>query len=454
METNKVSAAWSYLTNSPLLRIIFLLFLILMLQIPIGMIKGVIGERQSRRNQVIDEITSKWGKSQTIIGPYITVPYIVEIIETSRNKSDDDEKLITTRKETRYAKFLPENLDISGNINCEIRYRGIFKTPIYHMDLDIKGQFAQPDFTEWEIDSDQILWNRAYLTIQISDAHAITNPIALSWNNTNLNFLPGGGEFDQGVAGIHVNLKNQLENKSYPFECKLALNGSQRAFFAPFGRETMINITSNWSAPSFQGTWLPSQRELNDDGFQATWSIPSLGRNFPQQWKSNTGVENQVFKSLFGVDFLTSIDHYRMAQRSVKYEMLFLVLTFATLWLFEILAKVRIHSIQYLFVGAGMCLFYLLELSLAEHIGFIAAYICAAAAIIILISAYCVAVLKKTQRALIIAAAIFLLYGYLYVLLMNQDYALLIGSLGLFVILALVMYLTRKIEWHTLKLGQ
>ena len=161
-------------------------------------------------------------------------------------------------------------------------------------------------------------------------------------------------------------------------------------------------------------------------------------------------MDHAVSSSLFGVRFVTPVDHYRMAQRSIKYEILFLVLTFATLWLFEILTSLRIHSIQYLLVGAGMCLFYLLELSLAEHISFIIAYICASAAILVLVTAYCVAVLKGADRAAIVGITITLLYGYLYVLLMNQDYALLIGSVGLFVILAVVMYLTRKVDWHSL----
>jgi inner membrane protein len=146
------------------------------------------------------------------------------------------------------------------------------------------------------------------------------------------------------------------------------------------------------------------------------------------------------------------VDHYRMADRSIKYALLFVVLTFATLWLFEVLVQVRIHPIQYLFVGVGMCLFYLLELSLAEHIGFMAAYILASASVIALISTYCIAVLKGARRAGIITAATTLLYAYLYILLMNQDYALLIGSIGLFAILATIMYLTRKIDWFSMKM--
>ncbi|MFH1738476.1 MAG: cell envelope integrity protein CreD [bacterium] len=437
-----ISSILDSIRRSVLLRVILISFLILLLQIPISMIQGVIGERQNRRQQAIEDITSKWGRQQTIIGPMITVPYLIEISEK------ENDGTVKIRTETRHANFLPEDLQTSGKIDCEVRYRGIYKVPVYQTLLNITGRFSQPDFSDWKIDADKILWDRAYLSLRISDVHAIINPPKLTWNSDEIDFSPGVGEFGRGYSGIHADLKTRLTGEVYTFSYQLALNGSQGAFFAPFGRDTKVEIGSNWHAPSFQGGWLPSQRTMNNDGFQATWSIPFLGRNYPQQWRGDLDIESAIQSSLFGVDFMTPVDHYRMAQRSIKYEILFLVLTFATLWLFEILIKIRIHSIQYLLVGAGMCLFYLLELSLAEQIGFAVAYSCASAAVVILVSSYSIAVLKGKKRAAIIAAVTSLLYMYLYVLLVNQDYALLIGSIGLFVILAIVMYLTRKIDWR------
>lgn len=430
--------------NSPLLRIILIAFLILLLQIPIALIHVVIGERQSHRHEAASDITSKWGQQQTLTGPLVTVPYTIEISERDRDGN------VATRREFRHASFLPETLHMSGSIDCEVRYRGIFSVPIYRMALTVRGEFSRPDFSGWGIDPSRILWDRAHLSMRISDARAITEQIQLTWNGERIGFLPGVGEFGGEYTGIHANLGECLDGDRFEFSFPLHLNGSDGAFFSPFGRDTTVEIQSNWSAPSFQGGWLPSDRTFSDDGFFATWKIPFLGRDYPQQWRSDSSFENKVISSLFGVRFLTPIDHYRMAQRSIKYEILFLVLTFATLWLFEVLARVRIHSIQYLFVGAGMCLFYLLELSLAEHIGFAVAYLCASAAIMVLISTYCIAVLKGAGRAAIVAVATTLLYGYLYVLLMNQNFALLIGSVGLFAILAAVMYLTRKIDWHSL----
>ena len=434
--------------NSQLLRVLLIGLLILLLQTPIAMIRGVIGERERTRNTAVQEVTGKWGGNQSLVGPWITVPYVHQWTET-RKYNDKEET--ETHTETRYATFLPETLHVSGNVDTEVRYRGIFQIPVFRMSLTTAGRFSRPDFSEWGIESDDILWDRAYLSLGISDARAITDQAVLDWSGNELGFLPGVGESSDGRPGIHASLKNELEGDAFDFSFPLALNGSEGAFFTPFGQETSVELTSNWTDPSFQGNWLPSQRSVTSEGFEATWSIPFLGRNYPQQWQSDAGYEKVVPASEFGVKLLAPVDHYRMALRSAKYAALFLVLTFVTLWLFEILSKIRIHPLQYLLVGAGMCVFYLLELSLAEHIGFIMAYILASSAIVVLVAAYCVAILKSAMRAFIVGVVVALLYGYLYILLRNQDYALLIGSIGLFLAIATVMYLTRKIDWYASK---
>ncbi|MBD3265766.1 cell envelope integrity protein CreD [bacterium] len=447
---NGIGGFFDSIRKSPFIRILLVGFLILLLQIPIFMIDRVIGDRRMRKHEATRDITSKWGEQQTIIGPLLTVPYFVEI--TEKDKDGD----ILVRREMRHADFLPNQLQITGTAKSEIRYRGIYKVPIYSLDLNVNGEFSRPDFSAWGIETNQVLWDRAHLTVRISDSRAITEQVSLTWSDTSIPFLPGVGEYGGGHAGIHADLEGQLDREKMAFAFPLKLNGSQGLFFAPFGRDTTVQLKSNWHAPSFQGNWLPTKRILNEAGFNAAWNIPFLGRGYAQQWRSQTNnasnIERQIASSLFGVRFITPVDQYRMAQRSIKYAILFLVLTFVALWLFEVLLHVRVHPIQYLFVGVGMCLFYLLELSLAEHIGFVASYILASLAVILLISSYCVAVLKGTRRAAVMAGVTTLLYGYLYLLLMNQDYSLLIGSLGLFLILAAIMYLTRKIDWFSMKM--
>ena len=232
------------------------------------------------------------------------------------------------------------------------------------------------------------------------------------------------------------------------FVLPLELNGSERLTVAPFGEVTTVNLTSNWSDPSFQGSWLPVTRRVTADGFEAKWDIPSLGRSYPQQWNNLVPTsETTIRSSVFGVDLLSPVDNYRMVKRSVKYNFLFIMLTFAVFWLFEVIVKLRVHPLQYLLVGTAMCMFYLLQLALSEHIGFQTAYLLATAAVVVLITAYSIAVLKASTRGGTIGITQISLYGYLYIVLAHQSYALLIGSIGLFLFLAVVMFLTRKIDW-------
>ena len=430
--------------NLPILRVLLIVFLVLLLQIPALMISGVISERESTRAEAITEVTGKWGGEQSIVGPKLIVPYLNKWIEETSSGS-------RTRTEIRYAHFLPNTLAISGRVASEVRYRGIFKVPVYRLDLEFSGDFGQPDFSDWEVEPDEILWERSHLVVKISDARSIQEQATLTWNGSEIGFLPGPGESEVPDPGIHAPVAKLAQVENGEFNFSLSLNGSVGVFFVPFGRDTTVQLESTWSDPSFQGSWLPTDRSIDKDGFDATWKIPSLGRNYPQKWNSSSSVGEAISASRFGVDLITPVDHYRMAQRSVKYSALFLFLTFGSLWLFEVLAGIRVHSLQYLLVGAGMCLFYLLELSLSEQLGFLAAYVIATASVVALIFGYSAAVLGGLHRASIMGLILTALYLYLYILLRNQDYALLVGSIGLFLILAGVMYLTRKVDWYSLK---
>jgi len=430
------------LRNSHFVKVLLIGFIVLLFQIPISKIKGVIEEREQTREEAINEVTSKWGKSQVLTGPSIIVPYMNRFTTASSRSQ--------SLSSIAYATFLPESLKISGNLESQLLYRGIYKIPVYTMLLNVSGSFKAPDFSEWAIDAENILWDKAYLSLQVTDAWAMTKSPILSWNNKELNFLPGAGEFEDNQDGLHVKIGDLSKGDNFDFSFSVGLNGSVGAFFVPFGRDTEVQLSSDWGSPSFQGTWLPTNRSVSSDGFKATWNIPFLSRNFPQKWLPSPGLKKIIESSGFGVEMNSSIDHYRMSQRSVKYQFLFLVLTFSTLWLFEVLAKIRVHPIQYLLIGSGMCLFYLLELSLAEHFGFVQAYSLASAAVVILVASYSAAVLKARKRAVIVGAVVTLLYIYLYILLMIESYALLAGSVGLFVALAAIMFLTRKVDWYSL----
>jgi inner membrane protein len=430
------------LRNSQGLRLVSVAFLALLLQIPISMISGLVGERESRRQGVVEEVSAKWGRVQAISGPALVVPYTHRWTEISGGQQ-------ISRTETRHAVFLPETLGVRGSIDTQTRERGIFSVPVYTLGLTVAGEFARPDVRQLAIDPVDVSWERAQLAVGISDARAIQQEIAVSWNGAPIAFLPGTGAFPDAGAGLHaeVGLPEGLQRLDFSFP--LSLNGSLGVYLTPFGRNTTVELDADYGHPSFQGNWLPTERQVSAASFRASWSIPFLGRNYPQAWKGEAGMRETIEGSRFGVELANPVDHYRMAERSVKYAFLFVLLTFASIWLVEVLAGVRVHPIQYLMLGGALCMFYLLELSLSEHLGFTAAYTIASISVIGMVAAYSVVVLRNARRALVVGAGVALLYVHLYVLLTNEDYALLAGAVGLFAILGAIMYVTRRIDWYT-----
>jgi inner membrane protein len=268
------------------------------------------------------------------------------------------------------------------------------------------------------------------------------------WNDGELAFEPGAGPSEPGQAGIHAPLGGRLDGTRFDFDFELVLDGSGSFALAPVGDRSDIELASSWTKPSFRGSWLPTERGVDDDGFTAHWDLGSLGRGYPGFWTSEEETRGLVDAGLIEVELLAPIDHYRMSERSVKYELLFLVLVFTTVWLFEVRSRMRVHPIQYLLVGFALCTFYLLELALSEHIGFAAAYATAAAMVVGMLGMYGASVLGAGWRGAALAGTSGALYGYLYVVLMNEDYALLAGALAVFGALGTVMALTRRIDWY------
>ena len=416
--------------------------LVLVLKIPVFMISNLIRERQGREHEAAVEVTSKWGNEQVLAGPALVIPYKYHLKEIGEKGKTIE------RTQTRFATFLPEHLKARGDMKTEMRYRGIFEVPVYNIVLNVQGEFIHPTFQEWDVPAEDILWDQAQLVVGVSDTRAVREQVKLSWNEQVFDFLPGIGNYESiAESGLHVDLPRQLSAQRFVFSFSLLLNGSQGLFMAPLGRDTSVELKSNWQSPSFQGAWLPSQRTVNVNGFEAAWSIPYLGRNYPQSWNSEKLMKDKIITSQFGVNLIAAVDKYCMAERSVKYAGLFILLTFAAIWLIEILVKFRVHFLQYLLLGFALCVFYLLELSLSEHMRFAAAYAIAAIAIIAMITAYGKVMLKTFKKAAIVGAIVIALYTYLYIILCNEDYALLMGSIGLFVILGLIMFLTRRVNW-------
>jgi inner membrane protein len=431
--------------NSRLLRLSLVGGLALLLMIPIVMISQLVWERQDRHDTVIAEVASSWGNTQTLTGPALILPYSVRTVETLATGK------VLERAETRHGVFLPKTLRARGRIDVETRSRGIFNVPVYRLNLAIEGEFGEPNLKQLGIDPATVDWSRAHLALGISDVRAIREQSAVTWNKQPVSFLPGTGSFAEGGVGIHAPVTVTPTSVAVPFSFNLSLNGSSGVYLSPFAEETTVQLTSNSPNPSFQGTWLPTDRSVSaQDGFDATWKVSYLGRNFPQSWIAGTGDEKRpaIEASRFGVQLTEPVDTYRMAERSVKYAILFILLTFASVWLIEVLARTRVHPIQYLLLGAAMCVFYLLELSLAEHLPFPIAYGIACFAVVAMIAAYSRVIFKQGKHTAVVTAGTTVLYGYLFVLLTNEDAALLVGSIGLFASIAGIMFATRGIDWY------
>lgn len=444
-QTPQPTGIRAWFQRSALARLLLLAGLAVFLQLPVAMISSTLGARQSLRDEAVSEVSGKWGRSQTLRGPILVLPFV------ERSTQTDAHNRTTSVTTTRYARFLPRDLQVSGQADTEVRYRGIFRVPVYRGRLVLTGEFERPDLSVGSLRAEDIMWTRAYLTVHVTDPRAIGNAAVLQWDGLELPFQPSAGEGEQRQGGIHVPLDEKRAQGPHRFRIELDLNGSLGLAFAPTARRTRVELKSDWGAPSFQGDWLPRSRNITAQGFRASWDVSALGRDYPQAWVSSPGMDSALHATSFGVALLTPVDPYRMSERSIKYSVLFLALTFLTLWLFEVRSGLRIHPIQSLLLGSALCLFFLLELALSEHLGFHLAYLVAASAVVLLVTVYCIFVLRRRWRSLVTGGVVAAVYSYLYVVLLSENSALLFGSLALFVALALVMFLTRHTNWSQLE---
>lgn len=444
-------------------------FILLLLMIPNAMVQDLISERRSLQQSVINEVGEKWGKAQTLIGPILTIPFKTQM-------QTDEGKL---KEITQMAYFLPESLKIAGNMLPEVRKRSLYKVNLYKSNLQITGNFGALGLDFLELQKEQFEWDKAKIIIGISDLAGIEDNIFLNWNEQQLRMQPGipqamqTGSFNGAsshsvdeyyganqkrysassalASGVSVPVDLSGTENLLSFSLNLKLRGSQMIHFAPIGKETTASLTSEWATPSFEGNFLPSHHEISEQGFAADWKVLDFNRNYPQQW---VGKQNQLKNSTFGVKLFASVDEYTKNTRSAKYAFLLISLSFLVFFFFEIINGLNIHSIQYVFIGLAISIFYVLLLSLSEHIGFNSAYWISTSAIIGLIVAYSAAILKDTKKITILAAILAALYIFIFIILQLEDYALLAGSIGLFTVLAIAMLLSRKIDWYNLRKEQ
>lgn len=433
--------------NALSIKIVLIGVLILILLIPLAMIRGLISERADTADMATNEVQDKWSGPQLITGPCISIPFYENREETYY---DNGATKVKVKKVLSYINILPETLEITGNIETEELNRGLYEIVVYKTPLEIKGTFILPKDFNKDIVYEELFAQNATLIMGLTDLRGISEQIEAHWGDKTLQFnpgLPSNSIFSSGVSSS-LPLKEYLQpGDSVQFNIRLHLKGSQSLRFAPFGKTTQIKITSNCTTPSFTGSFLPENREVTQTGFTADWKVLNLNRNYPQVFTSSQYYALESISD-FGVDLLLPVQQYQQSMRSVKYAYLIIILTFVVSFFVEVLQKKNIHPFQYLLTGLALCLFYTLLIAISEHLGFTLAYLISAVMTIVLLTCYMMGILKIRKTALTIGGLLALLYVYIFVLIQMETYALLAGSLGLFVILAIIMYYSQKINWN------
>jgi inner membrane protein len=441
-------------TRSPAFKLVLIGVIIFILTIPQLMVWTLVEERAGRAESARIEVAGSWGRDQQLRGPYLIIPYVERVTDTVDGKP-------VVREVERQAAFLPAQLDISGKVRSKRLHRSIYDITVYNAELALSGRFAPPDFQLIAPNVASVRWKDAILVVGLTNLSGIKQSASLLIDgNRHLSFEPSLGAAGNELTGIHARLyatNAKVDSQpAFTFATTLGFAGSGSLRFAPAGRETNVKLDSDWPHPSFQGAFLPDNRDVSATGFAADWHVPHLARSVPQSWVTNVysnvyGAPGQPLdqfgSSLFGVDFFIPLDYYDLVNRGLKYGLIFLVTAFGAVFVIELLSGRRVHGVQYLLVGVAMVFFYVLLLSLAEHIGFTPAYLVSAAATGGMLALYVGKILGSRQQGYVMLAVFLVIYGFLYMILRLEDYALLAGALLGFALLTALMFLTLRVDW-------
>ena len=455
-----------WLTESIMIKLLSIGFLTLILMIPASWIEDLINERQTRADDVIREVSDKWSGSQTISGPVLVIPFT----KIEKVKRWDDGKQVEEEIESVHkAFFLPDDFKVQGKVKPQLLHRGIFDVAVYGSEITMESQFTSPDFSGWNIPDEQVHWQEAMLVNSISDLRGIdANPSIESGDKKfmaepssdigirlNKYAMAGSTAYSTSnpadkslyvTSGIVVPLgMTTRADFTGQFKVSLSLKGSESLYFVPVGKSTQVDLSGEWTSPSFEGKLLPADRTLDDAGFSATWKVLSFNRPFSQKWIND---EQALDGAEFGVRLLIPADQYQKSTRTAKYHALIIILAFTALFLVEITSKIKIHPFQYILIGVALIIYYTLLLSLSEHVGYNVAYLISSLATTALVTFYASTFLQSRQFVWLFTGLMSCFYIFIFVIIQVQDFSLLIGSIGLFLIIGLVMYFSRNIKWY------
>lgn len=431
-ETPKSSSLNS---NKTMTKAIVTAALILAMMIPTLFISNLVSEREERQKDVVKEVTSKWATQQTITSPYLYIPYSTH--QKAANGKDS--------VDTKYLLFLPENLNVNSKVIPEQRPRSIYKVLLYKSNITAKGDIKIQ--LPKDINPADLQLTDAKICMGLSDFKGIEEHVSLNLSGNNYELTPGLPTNDIDSVGLSapINLTAASLDTNLSFDVSLKVKGSEKLYFTPLAGNSSFSMESNWGSPSFDGNILPTERTITTNNFTAKWTFNKASLPFGTTLKSFNFNKNNF---AFGVSLVQPADQYAKTSRSVKYAILIIGLTFALFFIIELMQQKALHPVQYILVGLALIIFYTLLLSISEFILFDYAYLIAATATVVLIMLYAKSHFNNWKTASIFGSILGVLYGFIFVLIRLEDTALLVGSIGLFIVLALVMYASRKINWY------
>ena len=414
--------------------------LILIMLIPTLFITNLVQEREQRQKEVVTEVCNKWAKEQTITAPYIAVPYQEQFV-------DAEKKISYVEK---FVVLLPEEISVKGSMMPEERKRSIYTVLLYRSSLEAKGFFKVK--VPQGINVTKLKLNEARLCIGLDDFKGIEEKVRVNFNGNTYDLTPGLPTKLIDNVGLSTAIPLTAENleSELPFSMALKIKGSEKLGFVPFSGNSSFTLQSSWPSPSFDGTSLPAERIVTDSGFTAQWNFNNANLPF-NTFLKDFNLDKNEFR--FGVSMVQPADQYAKTMRSVKYAILFIGLTFSLFFIVELMQKRPVHPVQYILVGLALVIFYTLLLSISEFILFDKAYLVASISTILLITMYAKGHFQKWSTAGVFAGVLSMLYSFIFILIRLEDTALLVGSIGLFIILAIVMYSSRKINWYNPSFG-
>lgn len=429
-------------------KMILIGLLCLFLLIPLELVKGLISERSQRKKEMTQEVNKLWGSDIKFYGPILSVPYYsfetIEFVDTNSQRSTQTKKVI------KNAYFFPEKLNNYSNIKKSTPLkRGLYENVVFTSTMDFEGNFEKPNFEKLNINPEAVIWGKATVIVNTTNLKSLKSDLNIILNNQSFSFeSKATSQSNYGVLQSNIFDYNLLQSDDkINFKFQMKFNGSNSVQFIPVGKTTTIKVDSNWKSPSLMGTFAANEehKKIDSTGFHAEWRILEINRPFSQQYEEQIPNLNEY---LFGVKLLETVDQYQQNERASKYGFLVIGLTFLIFFLIQSISKINIHIFQYTMIGLALVMFYTLLISITEHSTFSIAYIIASIAVIVMITLYSISILKQKKFPLLIGFSLTALYSFIYVIIQLEDYALLVGSIGLFLILGAVMYFSKKIDWN------